>query len=200
MLCPEGPLSSFSHPCQPLMYPDLERDAYAGKQSRPRSPPKEHPLLFQRDTESSLGGDRQVGLLLHFGASVDSDCSREVKRCLLARRKVMKNLDSKAETSLFKAMIFPVVVYRCESWTIKKAARGRIDAFELCCWRRLLRVPWMARRSSQSTLKEINPEYSLEGPMLKLKLQYFGHRCKELTHWKRLKAKEETFLCQQRST
>ena len=172
MLCPEGPLSSFSHPCQPLMYPDLERDAYAGKQSRPRSPPKEHPLLFQRDTESNLGGDRQVGLLLHFGASVDSDCSREVKRCLLARRKVMKNLDSKAETSLFKAMIFPVVVYRCESWTIKKAGRQRMDVFKLC-WRKLLRVPQTARRPNQSILKEINPEYFLEGLMLKL--PYFGH-------------------------
>ena len=82
-------------------------------------------------------------------------------------------------------MVFPVVMYGCESWTIKKAEHQRTDAFELWCWRRLLRVPWTARRSNQSILKEINPEYSLEGLMLKWKLQCFGHRCKELTHWKR---------------
>ena len=87
---------------------------------------------------------------------------------------------------LLKAMIFPVVMYGCESWTIKKAEDWRIDAFELWCWRRLLRVPWTARKSNQSILKEISPEYSLEGLMLKLKLQYFGHWCEELTHWKRL--------------
>ena len=106
------------------------------------------------------------------------------KRCLLLGSKVMTNLDgifkSKAITlptkvHLAKAMVFPVVMYGCKSWTIKKAERQRIDAFELWCWRRLLRVPWMARRSNQSNLKEINPEYSLEALMLKLKLQYFGH-------------------------
>ena len=86
---------------------------------------------------------------------------------------------------LIKAMVFPVVIYGCESWTIKKAEHRRIDAFELWCWKRLLRVPWTARRFNQSILKETSPEYSLEGLMLKLKLQYFGHLCEKLTHWKR---------------
>ena len=112
------------------------------------------------------------------------DCSHEMKRCLLLGRKVMSNLDNilksrditlPTKVCLVKAMVFPVVIYGCESWTIKKAEHGRIDAFELWCWRRLLRVPWTARRSNQSNLKEISPEYSLEGLMLKLKLQYFGH-------------------------
>ena len=112
------------------------------------------------------------------------DCSHEIKRCLLLGRKVMTNLDSilnsrditlPTKVRLVKAMVFPVVMQRCESWTTKKAEHHWIDAFELCCWRRLLRVPWTARRSTQSILKEINPEYSLEGLMLKLKLQYFGH-------------------------
>ena len=112
------------------------------------------------------------------------DCSHEIKRCLLLGRKAMTNLDSilnsrditlPAKVHLVKAMVFPVVMYGCESWTIKKAECQRIDAFELWCWRRLLRVPWTARRSNQSILKEISPEYSLEGLMLKLKLQYFGH-------------------------
>ena len=107
-----------------------------------------------------------------------------MKRCLLLGRKAMINLDSilksrditlPTKVCLVKAMGFPVVMYRCESWTIKKAERWRIDAFELWCWRRLLRIPWTARRSNQSILKEISPEYSLEGLMLKLKLQYFGH-------------------------
>ena len=111
-------------------------------------------------------------------------CSHEIKRGLLLGRKVMTNLDTilksrditlPTKVRLVKAMIFPVVMYGCESWTVKKAEPGRIDAFELWCWRRLLRVPWPARRSSQSILKEISPEYSLEGLMLKLKLQYFGH-------------------------
>ena len=114
----------------------------------------------------------------------DSDCRHETKRCLLLRRKVMTNLDSilrsrditlPAKVRLVKAVVFPVVMYGCESWTIKKVKCWRIDAFELLCWRRLLRVPWTARRSNQSMLKEISPEYSLEGLMLKLKLQYFGH-------------------------
>ena len=112
------------------------------------------------------------------------DCSHESKRRLLLGRKVMTNLDSilksrditlPAKVHLFKAMVFPVVMYGCESWTVKKAERRRIDAFELCCWKRLLRVPWTARRSNQSILKEISPGCSLQGPMLKLKLQYFGH-------------------------
>ena len=108
----------------------------------------------------------------------------EIKRCLLLGRKIMTNLDSilksrditlSTKVRLVKAMVFPVVMHGCESWTVKKAERQRIDAFELWCWRRLLRVPWNARRSNQSILKEISPEYSLEGLMLKLKLQYFGH-------------------------
>ena len=113
-----------------------------------------------------------------------SDCSHEIKRRLPLLRKVMTNLGSilksrnitlPTKVCLVKAMVFPVVIYGCESWTIKKAEHRRIDAFELCCWRRLLRVPWPARRSNQSILKEISPEYSLEGLMLKLKLQYFGN-------------------------
>ena len=116
--------------------------------------------------------------------TADADCSHEIKRCLLLGRKVMTNLDSilkrrditlPIKVHLVKTMVFPVVIYGCESWTIKKAERRRIDAFELWCWRILLRVPWTARRSNQSILKEISPGYSLEGLMLKLKLQYFGH-------------------------
>ena len=122
-----------------------------------------------------------------FGGSkitVDGDCSHEMKRHLLLGRKVMTNLDGilksreitlPAKVHLVKAMIFSVVLYRCESWTIKKAEPQRMDGFELRCWRRLLRVLWTARRSNESILKEISPEYSLEGLMLKLKLQYFGH-------------------------
>ena len=121
---------------------------------------------------------------LIFGSKIvaDGDCSHEIKRCLLHGRKVMTNpvsiLKSRDITlptnvHLVKAMVFPVVMYECESWTIKKAERWRIDAFELWCWRSLLRVPWTARRSNQSILKEIHPEYSLEGLMLKL--QYFSH-------------------------
>ena len=116
--------------------------------------------------------------------TADGDCSHEIKRLLLLGRKVMTNLDSifknrdstlPTKVHLVKAMVFPVFIYGCESWIIKKAERRRIDAFELWCWRRLLRVPWTARRSNQSILKEISPECSLEGLMLKLKLQYFGH-------------------------
>ena len=122
-----------------------------------------------------------------FGGSkitADGDCSHEIKRHLLLGRKIMTNLDSilksrditlPTKVQLVKAMVFPVVMYGCESWTIKKAEHQRIDAFELWCWRRLLRVPLTARRSSQSILKEISPECSLEGLMLKLKLQSFGH-------------------------
>ena len=116
--------------------------------------------------------------------SADGDCSHEIKRHLLLGRKVMTTLDSilksrditlPTKVSLVKAMVFPVVKYGCESWTMKKVEHQRIDAFELWCWRRLLRVPWTARRSSQSIVKEISPGCSLEGMMLKLKLQYFGH-------------------------
>ena len=116
--------------------------------------------------------------------SSDGDCSHEIERCLLLGRKVMTNLDSilksrditlSTKYHLVKAMVFPVVMYGCESWTIKKAEHRRIDAFELWCWRRLLRVPWIAKKSNQPILKEISPGCSLEGLMLKLKLQYFGH-------------------------
>ena len=116
--------------------------------------------------------------------TADGDCSHEIKRCFLLGRKAMTNLDSilksrnitlLTKAHLVKAMVFPVVMYGCESWTIKKAEHRRNDAFELWYWRRLLRVPWTARRSNQSILKEISAEYSLEGLMLKLKLQYFGH-------------------------
>ena len=122
-----------------------------------------------------------------FGGSkitADGDYSHEIKRRLLLGRKVMTKLDSilksrdmtlPTKVRLVKAMVFPVVMYGCEGWTVKKAECQRIDAFELWCWRRLLRVPWTARRSNQSILKEISPEYSLEGLMLKLKLQYYGH-------------------------
>ena len=116
--------------------------------------------------------------------TADGDCSHDIKRRLLPGRKAMTNLDSilksrditlLTKVHLVKAMVFPVVMYGCESWTIKKAECRRIDAFELWCWRRLLRVPWTARRSNQSILKETSPEYSLEGLMLELKLQYFGY-------------------------
>ena len=116
--------------------------------------------------------------------TADGDCSHEIKSCLLLERKVMTNLDSilksrditlSAKVHLVRAMVFPVVMYGCESWTIKKAEHRRSDAFELWCWRRLLRVPWTTRRSHQSILKEISPGCSLEGLMLKLKFQNFGH-------------------------
>ena len=116
--------------------------------------------------------------------AADGDCSHEIKKHLLLEEKAMTKLDSilksrdttfPTKVCLVKGMVFPKVICGCESWTIKKAERRRIDAFELWCWRRLLRVPWTARRSNQSILKEISPEYSLEGLMLKLKLQYFGH-------------------------
>ena len=116
--------------------------------------------------------------------TADGDCNHEIKRHLLLGRKAMTKLDSilkskditlPTKVHLVKAMVFPVVMFECESWTVKKAEHERIDAFQLWCWRRLLRVPWTVRRSNQSVLKEISPEYSLEGLMLKLKLQYFGH-------------------------
>ena len=117
--------------------------------------------------------------------TADGDCRYEIKRCLLLGRKVTTNLDSllksrditlPTKVHLIKTMVFPVVMYGCESWTIKKSERWRTDAFQLCHWSRLLRVPWTARRSYQSILKEISPEYSLEGLMLKLKVQFFGHQ------------------------
>ena len=123
-------------------------------------------------------------ILLDSKITADGNCSNKMKRCLLLERKAMTNLDSilkirditlPTKVRLAKAMVFPVVLYGCESWTIKKAEHQRIDAFELRCWRRLLRVPWTARRSNQSILKEVSSEYSLEGLILKLKLQYFGH-------------------------
>ena len=127
-----------------------------------------------------------VSDFIFFGSKItaNGDCSHEIKRQLLFRRKATTSLDSifkneditlLTKVHIVKAMVFPVVMYGCENWTIKKTERGRIDAFELWCWRRLLRVPWTARRSKQSGLKEISPEYLLEGLMLKLKLQYFGH-------------------------
>ena len=129
-----------------------------------------------RDFSRGGGGSSKI--------TADGDCSHEIKRHLLLRRKAMTNLDSilksrditlSAKVHLVKAMVFPVVMYGCESWTIQKAEHRRVDAFELWCWRRLLRIPWTARRSNQSILKEISPECSLEGLMLKLKLQYFGY-------------------------
>ena len=124
--------------------------------------------------------------LIFLGSKItaDGDCSHEIKRCLLLGRKVITNLNSilksrditlPTKVHLVKAMVFPVVMHGCESWTVKKAEHQRIDAFELWCWRRLLRVPWIARRSNQSILKETSPGFSLEGLMLKLKLQYFGY-------------------------
>ena len=133
-----------------------------------------------------MGKQWKEWLTLFLGGSkitADGDCSQEIKRHLLLGRKIMTNLDSifksrditlPTKVRLVKAMVFPVVIYGCESWMIKKAECQRIDAFELWCWRRLLRFPWTARRSNQSILKEINPGISLKGVMLKLKLQYFG--------------------------
>ena len=123
--------------------------------------------------------------------TANGGCSHEIKRCLLLGRKVMTNLLKSRDITLptkvylVKSMTFLVVMYGCKSWTIKKAEHRRIDAFELWCWRRLLSVPWIARRSNQSILKEISPEYSLEGLMLKLRLQTLATGCEELTHWKR---------------
>ena len=149
-------------------------------------------------TSWQIGGETVADFIL--GSSkitVDGDCSHEIKRRLLLGRKVITNLNSilksrdislSTKVHLVKAMVFPVVMYGCESWTIKKAERRRIDAFELWCWRRLLRVPWTAKRSSQPILKEISPGCSLEGLMLKLKLQYFGH------HMRRADSLEKTLM------
>ena len=133
-------------------------------------------------------------LFLGSTITADGDCSLEIKRRLLLGRKAMTNLDSISKSRditlptkfhLVKAMVFPVVMCGCENWTTKKAECRRIDVFELWCWRRPLRVPWTTWRSNQSILKEISPEYSLEGPLLKLKLQYLATWWEELTHWKR---------------
>ena len=155
----------------------------------PASP--SHPSRSSQSTEQSfleIDGEtvETVADFILGGSKItaDGDFSHEIKRGLLLGRKVMTNLDSilksrditlPTKVRLVKAMVFPEVMYGCESWTVKKAEHGRIDAFELWCWRRLLRVPWIVRRSSQSILKEISPGCSLEGLMLKLKLQYFGH-------------------------
>ena len=155
-------------------------------------------MAIDRETVETVADFIFVGSKI----TADGDCSHEIKRCLLLGRKVITNLDSilksrdttlSMKAHLVKAMVFPVVMYGCESWTIKKAEHQRTDAFQLWCWRRLLRVPWTPRRSNQSILKEISPEYSLEGLMLKLKLQYFGPLMwrtdlKRPWCWERLKA------------
>ena len=141
-------------------------------------------LITSRQIDGEMVETVADFLFLSSKITADGDCSHEIKRHLLLGRKVMTNLDSilksrditlPTKVHLVKAMVFPVVMCGCESWTVKKAEHWRIDAFELWCWRRLLRVPWTARRSNQSILKEISPRCSLEGLMLKLKLQYFGH-------------------------
>ena len=149
-----------------------------------------HHFITKRWETMEIVADYFLGLQNHWRWG----CSHEIKRHLLLGRKVMTNLHSilksrditlPTKVRLVKTMVFPVVTYECESWTIKKAEHWRIDAFELWCWRRLLRVPLTTRRSNLSFLKEINPEHSLEGLMLKLKLQYFGHLILEMTYWKR---------------
>ena len=148
-------------------------------------------------TSWHIGGETMETdfIFLDSKITADGDCSHQIKRCLLLGRKVMTSLHSifksrdialPTKVHLVKAMIFPVIMYGYESWTVKKAECRRIDAFELWCWRRLLRGPWTARRSNQFILKEISPGISLEEMMLKLKLQYLATSCEELTHWKRL--------------
>ena len=146
------------------------------------------------NTWGNRGNSDRLYLSLGFKITADGDCSHELKSHFLLERKAITNLDSllksrdiilTTKVHLVKAMVFPVVMFGCESWTIKKAESQKIDAFELRCWRRFLRVPWTGRRSNQSILKEISPNYSLEGLMLKLRLQYFATWCEELTHLKR---------------
>ena len=143
--------------------------------------------LWQIDGET-IGTVRDF-IFLGSKITADGDCSHDIKRCLLLARKAMANLDSilksrditlLTKVHIVKTMVFPAVLYGCESWTIKKGEHWKTDALELWCWRRLLRVPWTVRRSNQSILKEINPEYSLEGLMMKLQLQYFGHLMQRL--------------------
>ena len=147
-------------------------------------------------TSRQIGGEKMEAvtdfIFLDSKITANADCSHEIKKHLLLERKAMANLGSilksrditlSTKVCIVKAVAFPVVMYGCENWTIKKAECQRIDAFELWCWRRLLKVPWTARRSNQSILKEISPEYSLEG--LLLKLQYFCHLIQRATHWKR---------------
>ena len=153
----------------------------------PSSTPRVYPNSSGPITSWQIDGETVETIRLYLWGSkitADGDYSHEIKRRLLLGRKVMTNLESilksrditlPTKVDLVKAMVFPVVRYGCESWTVKKAERRRIDAFELWCWRRLLRVPWTARKSNQSILQEISPGCSLEGLMLKLKLQYFGH-------------------------
>ena len=147
---------------------------------------KDHGTWSHHFMGNRWGNSGNSGRLYFLGLQItaDGDCSHEIKRRLLLGRKVMTNLDSilkskdvtlPTKVRLVKAMVFPLVMYGCENWTVKKAERRRIDAFELWCWRRLLRVPWTAGRSNQSILKETSPGISLEGLMLKLKLQYLGH-------------------------
>ena len=153
-------------------------------------------------SEANSASPPELETVIFLGSKInaDGDCSHGIKRRLLLGRKAMRNLDSVlkgrditvlTKVRLVKAMVFPVVTYRCENWTIKKAENQRFDAFGLWCWRRLLRVPWTARRSYQSTLKEISPEYSLEGLMLKLKFQTFGHLMEKTLMLGKMKAKEK---------
>ena len=158
---------------------------------------EDHSICSHHIMENRWGNSRNsVRIFIFLGSQItaDGDCSHEIKRPLLLGRKVMTNLNGilksrditlPIKVHLIKAMVFPVVIYGCESWTIEKADHRRIDAFELWCWRRLFRVPWTARRSNQSILKEISPEYSLEGLMLTLKLQYFGHLMRRTDSFKK---------------
>ena len=172
-------LSCFSSACSPLPDPKLMFNKNLWNKW-------DHGIWSHHFMGNRWGNSGNSVRLYFLGSKItaDGDCSHEIKRRLLLGRKVTTNLDSifksrditlPTKVRLVKAMVFPVVLYGCQSWTIKKAERRRIDAFELWCWRRLLRVPWTARGSNQSILKEISPGCSLEGPMLKLKLQYFGY-------------------------
>ena len=155
-----------------------------GKNKAQHSENEDHGIWFHHFMANKWGNSGNSGRLFFGAPKITADGAMKLKRYLLLGRKVMANLDSilkgrditlSTKVHLVKAMVFPVVMYGCERWTIKKAEHRRIDAFKLWCWRRLLRVPWTARRSNQSILKEISPEYSLEELILKLKLQYFGH-------------------------
>ena len=148
-----------------------------------------HPLQCRNLCE--LWGFGKMPKIRGSNITADGDCSHKIKRCLLLEWKAMKKLDSLLKSRditlltkiyIVKDTVFPIVMHRCESWTIKEAEHQRIEAFELWCWRRLLRIPWTARKSNQSILKEINPEYLSEELMLKLKLQYLANWCKEPTH------------------